>query len=219
MHSATIHRWEAGATARANERDRAAHAERRRQARLPMPPWLRQLRQRKHSATIIAQHRRSAGLQLAHDRWVVVLTNIASIEHQVVTAEILQDLALVTIGERFAPTIANALLGELTGRRKRLLSAKACGDLLALTAIEREGLSIRGIDAADEPAADRRRRLARERQRKRRSAARLPGVQRPKPSNGVSAPWDAAGVSRATWYRREKTARETGAVTRPLLEI
>ncbi len=99
--------------------------------------------------------------------------------------------------------------------------ASTLGWRLRLTEIERTELkitTIRSIDCiTDDQIRERRRRLARERDARRRQRKRAAG---PKPMSRTR-PWETAGISRATWYRRKRKAangmaRETTRETKPL---
>jgi len=96
--------------------------------------------------------------------------------------------------------------------------AATLGWRLRLTGIERTELKItkiRSIDCiTDDQVRERRRRLDREYQARRR---RLKRVARPEPVSRTR-PWESAGISRATWYRKRKVAngmaRETTCETK-----
>jgi hypothetical protein len=96
----------------------------------------------------------------------------------------------------------------------RLISAKRCGEMLQLTAHEREVCGIRTIDAIDEPRAERQARIARERRArdkaaKRSKRGRLLRSEYEDRSLSRSQPWKAEGISRATWYRRRRSGLPT----------
>lgn len=82
------------------------------------------------------------------------------------------------------------------------------GEAIQLTAAEREDLEIRRlIDACDETAKDRRRRMNRERQAKRRASL---GAKARSQSLNAREPWKELGICRATYYRQKgetKTSR------------
>jgi hypothetical protein len=84
--------------------------------------------------------------------------------------------------------------------------AATLGWRLRLTGIERTELKItkiRSIDCiTDDQVRERRRRLDREYQARRR---RLKRAARPEPVSRTR-PWESAGISRATWYRKRKVA-------------
>ena len=80
-----------------------------------------------------------------------------------------------------------------------ILAAAAVGYLIELTAEERSALKITRIDAIDETAAQRKRRLERERKAAARAAA---GAVPRSQSKNVLAPWKVLGISRSTYYAR-----------------
>ncbi len=92
------------------------------------------------------------------------------------------------------------------------LSGAKCGEAVQLSTVERENLDLRTIDAMDEGRTARGARKAeelkkRDRERKRAERGRQPRERWLADRLTTSKPWKAAGVSRATWYRRQ---RETG---------
>ncbi len=100
-----------------------------------------------------------------------------------------------------------------------LMSMKRAGELLNLTAAEREACGIRTIDAVDETRAERKARLAEarkaaDREAKRATRGRTPRQVYEAVSLSAKQPWNEAGVSRATWYRELKKTRETGVSAR-----
>lgn len=96
--------------------------------------------------------------------------------------------------------------------RPQIYTADALGWKLRLSAVDRQRLGITTIGAYDQSKAERtKRRKKLERQRK--ANARLSkGAKARKVYEAQSIsrakPWKAEGISRATWYRRQ---RETGA--------
>lgn len=91
--------------------------------------------------------------------------------------------------------------------------AATLGWRLGLTDQERSELAIttiRAFNVTAEQMAERRKRIRREREAKRR---RLKRAARPRPISHQN-PWQAQGISRATWYRRRKLAGETGRETK-----
>ena len=93
-------------------------------------------------------------------------------------------------------------------------SSQKAGQFISLTAVERRACFVTTMEAIDEPKAQRKRRLAqekrerdRERQRRKRRAAGTGTLAQYLASFSASAirarPWEAIGVSRATWYRRK----------------
>jgi hypothetical protein len=82
---------------------------------------------------------------------------------------------------------------------------------LQLTEAERSRLGITTIGAIDmtkaERAARRRKRNSITRQRNRRAKGAKPRPEYEATSISRAKPWDAHGISRATWYRRSKSAQ------------
>lgn len=84
------------------------------------------------------------------------------------------------------------------------------GELLELQREERTGLGITTMEAADEPTEERRARKAeekRDRDRERQIARRRQAGIGPRPAQTteMERPWEALGISRRTWFRRQKT--------------
>lgn len=97
------------------------------------------------------------------------------------------------------------------------ISSRKLGEMLGLTTLERDGLDIRSIDAADEDRATRRNR---QRQERRESDAERKRLARAAASKGrglplsVSKPWVAEGVSEAAYRKRmqrEKMSKKPSA--------
>jgi hypothetical protein len=93
-----------------------------------------------------------------------------------------------------------------------LISMRRLGEMLNLTAAEREVCRIRTIDAVDETRDERKARLAKaqkaaDREAKRAKRGRVAREVYEGSSLSKTKPWEAEGISRATWYRRK---RETG---------
>lgn len=82
-----------------------------------------------------------------------------------------------------------------------LKSAAIIGAILSVKAHERQACAIITIDAIDETIEERRRRVAREGQRRYR---RKKGVRPQSESLEQTRPWEQDGISRSTWYRRRK---------------
>jgi hypothetical protein len=104
---------------------------------------------------------------------------------------------------------AEALAAEISVA-PRWLKARALSERLGLTERERIALgieTIRPIDVNDETLAERTRQKDRERKARNR---KLAGAPKPIPLS-QSKPWEAEGISKATWYRRRK-ASETKSV-------
>lgn len=91
-----------------------------------------------------------------------------------------------------------------------LISSAKLGHMLSLSSVERTECRIRTIDAVDEPRAERAARRAGERRRRDREAKRAKRGRLPRAIYEAAAvskqkPWEAEGISRATWYRRRET--------------
>ena len=117
---------------------------------------------------------------------------------------------IIAWAARWCPWMSHDEAKELAQRvtaNPRRYKAATLGWRLSLTEIERTRLAITTIRAAgmtDESMKARRQRLARERktrwlQRKRMAKAKPISHQKP---------WQACGISRATWYRRRKASSE-----------
>lgn len=105
------------------------------------------------------------------------------------------------------------------GKAYRLLCGLAAARLLGVTAEERWQCSIRTMKAVDETpaeAAARRKQERREYERERSRCRRRDGGATAR-SDSVTRrrPWEAAGVSRATWYRRRKATEAAQAAEKP----
>lgn len=113
---------------------------------------------------------------------------------------------------------ARTLADKLTNSKRGpcILPADDVAKLLGVTLAERERLRLNTIGACDLPraqrlqeAAARKRNADRERQaEKRRKAGARPRADEIAVSISATRPWEAEGISRATWYRRQ---RETTA--------
>lgn len=102
----------------------------------------------------------------------------------------------------------------------RLPPAK-CAEILGVSAVERDNLDLRTIDAVDEPRSARRARKADEKRKRDRETARAKRGRVPREiwlaaRLSASKPWEAEGVSRRTWERRR--ARVAG-VSSHLIEM
>lgn len=104
---------------------------------------------------------------------------------------------------RFCPCVDQAAADELIAKviaRPRKFRADTLAKLLNVTDAERRALGLRTIGATDRDAEARkadRRAADRERKRAARKAA-----ARPRVTLAQSRPWEAMGMSRATWYRK-----------------
>lgn len=106
----------------------------------------------------------------------------------------------------------------------RLIGMRYLGEMLRLTAAEREVCNITTIDAIDETRAERMERLADAQKAKDREAKKAKRGQVPREvyearSLTATQPWTEAGVSRATWYRQQKNSRETGVSTHQISSL
>ncbi|MBO9122787.1 MULTISPECIES: thyroid transcription factor 1-associated protein 26 [unclassified Rhizobium] len=129
---------------------------------------------------------------------------------------------------RFAPWAVDRWLEvgkpilEETVKRKKMLSADAVAALMNVTLAERTTLGLKTIGSCDvtaserkEIARERKRELDRARQEQKRSAEKRKDRKSYEAhSLAKLKPWAAAGISRATWYRKQN---ETGLS--PLLLI
>jgi hypothetical protein len=98
---------------------------------------------------------------------------------------------------------------ERTEPKERKRTAKDLGERMNLTNELRGRLGIRTIAACDlttEQAAEWRKAKRREQQRKRRAAnGAKPRAEYERNSINRTKPWIAAGISRATWFRKRET--------------
>jgi hypothetical protein len=157
----------------------------------------------------LATYRKAHGLSIGNaDAWASVLADIAAAlgkEVDIVSVrELCRRIGLLDIDPG---KVLAAVHGRETARRVwrgyPIMSPEAAGAAVELTAAERQELGIRRLDAWDEAADERRRRLRREQKaRRRRTKGAKPRAQ----SLSTLKPWKAEGLSRAAWYR--KRARE-----------
>lgn len=92
-----------------------------------------------------------------------------------------------------------------------LPSADVLGDMFSVTAEEHRNCRMHAIGVACQTVEERRRRNDRDRKKEERAAN---GAASRSESKAVTKPWEAEGVSRATWYRRQAgamQATETGS--------
>jgi hypothetical protein len=88
----------------------------------------------------------------------------------------------------------------------KLMSATRCGELIELTAAERDVCRITTMEACDETKLERQTRRAAERRARDREAKKearncLPRTIYERTSQSRQKPWEKEGVSRATYYR------------------
>lgn len=135
------------------------------------------------------------------------------------------ELADVTeVIEKRAPWLphseATALAKKITSRRRDIMGADDLGRRLGLSMEKRTALKITTIGACDVTKAQRaklqkRKRMLRERAR-RATAGATPRVL----SLEKTRPWEAEGISRRTWFRRQKQAVDTvGTVSCPAISL
>jgi len=160
--------------------------------------WEMRAAVRRASLRRIVAYRKLHRLVLGSDAgWAPVILNLLHYEHAGTSIgdvnRAARDLGLLPFDHQTFGVIAGGIFG------RRLIPAAQCGALIGLRSFEREGLRIRDIDAVDEPAADRRRRKAAERQRTRREAL---NSNRPL-SERKQKPWLLLGISERTFRRRK----------------
>lgn len=129
----------------------------------------------------------------------------------ILTAEEFLKRARLDLTENDTMRIISEIHRSREGERPFVMTDVIAGRLLELLREERTGLAITTLEAADESAEARRARKASEkraRDRERQQQVRRAAGAVPKPS--VSAektrPWEAVGISRRTWFRRQKSA-------------
>lgn len=110
-----------------------------------------------------------------------------------------------------------AQIGARADKRKRMLGADDCAALLCVTMAERTALDLRTIGACDVTkeerdaiSLERKRQRDRDRQAARREAdGRKSRAEYEAGSISRMKPWEAMGMSRATWHRKGKPMLET----------
>ncbi|MER8455836.1 hypothetical protein NKH24_06815 [Mesorhizobium sp. M1300] len=117
-----------------------------------------------------AKHGLDAGPAIG---WANVLANLSACLGEEVGNSSVEDLCRRMSLNKIDPDIVAGVTRDVEKARRvwstyELLGAASTGALIHLTALERADLRIQRIDAWEEPAADRKRRLARERQRRKR---------------------------------------------------
>ncbi|MFC7396530.1 hypothetical protein ACFQU1_04915 [Chelatococcus sp. GCM10030263] len=148
------------------------------------------------------------------DGWASVLADTAAALGKEVDVASVNDLCRrIGLLDIDPAKILAAVHGRETARRVwrgyRVMSPEAAGAAVELTTAERSELRIRRLDAWDEPAEERKRRIGREKKaRQRRAKGAMPREQFIAQSLAAAKPWDAEGMSRSAWYR--KRAREAG---------
>jgi len=130
------------------------------------------------------------------------------------TADEFLNRAGIDLTARDIVDIVEAVVRSRCCEKPFVMSAVEAGKLLDLTRDERTNLGITTIEAIDEAPADRAARTAewkrtndRLRRRRetdeRRAKAGLPPLNRDKPKAPPTRPWEAAGMTKATFYRRK----------------
>jgi hypothetical protein len=120
----------------------------------------------------IVRYRRTYGLDAGPPiGWCVVLADLAAALKQEVNVLSVDSLCRRIGLPNIDPAIIAGVAHHAEPARRvwaqyRILGAEATGNLIELTSVERDECKIKRIDAADEPAHERRRRLARERQKR-----------------------------------------------------
>lgn len=169
-----------------------------------MPALVRQARQRRNSLSRLVKYRIENGLALGPAiAWAAVLGNTLAALRTEVTVTAVAALAARLGLPPIDPELISASIADVEQTRRvwsdyRLRTPAQVGAMLEVTSIERQECNLRDIDAADEAASDRKRRLARERQARRRAGA-APAAPRLTQRQRAQA----AGVSLATWKRRQ----------------
>lgn len=140
--------------------------------------------------------------------------DVESLRHVVARAELgeFQDAELATI--------IHSVEKWHVARGPGLQRSTFIGDHLQVTAAEREAFSLRTIEACDESREERQLRQAearrvRDAERKRAERGRVPRPLYEANSVSSQRPWEAAGCSRSTFYRRHREG-ETGVSTHVL---
>lgn len=165
-------------------------------------------RERRHELTRLALRRRGdlfrPGYALGPSQgWAAVLVNLAIVLYGNGSPRTVRDLAAVVgyrepIDDRLIVSLSrdSEIASKVWGRRYQLLEPDAVATLLEVSSAEREELNLRRIGAVEETSSDRRKRQQREWVTKRRRSGGMA------PKAPAAKPWIAAGVSRATWFRR-----------------
>lgn len=183
---------------RAVERD---HSRAQRRGRKP-EPWLMNAHQRRRELVTLARYRVENGLGLGLDAgWAHVIGNtLRVIEGQVTEQRVVDEATLYGLPPMSQATIED-VVRQLAGRYwagPKLYSPAHAGSLLSLTSVEREESGVQKLEAIDEPADDRRRRLDRDRKREKRAVR---AALSPKPMTKKDRA-KSLGISRAELYRR-----------------
>lgn len=169
-----------------------------------MPATIRRARQRLNSLSKLSKYRRQHGLELGNDGdWTLLLANVIGALGQEVSAgavaALRARLALPeTDRDRLEGQIADVELMRRVSFSYRLRTSAQVGALLGVSSVEREEANVIDIDAVDESAVERRRRLDRQAKRLKRAALKAA----PRVTQAEQA--KAIGVSLSTLKRRNR---------------
>jgi hypothetical protein len=129
---------------------------------------------------------------------------------QVLSTTTSPDHRMVDVARTWAPWLPEGELAALVAdvvEHPRRFKADTIAVRLGITDDIRILLDLRTIGAIDRPAkqrkADREERARLAKEQKRRSA-KIPSLAEMRVSRQKKQPWQAAGISRATWYRRRQ---------------
>ncbi|MGB3027300.1 hypothetical protein [Paradevosia shaoguanensis] len=143
--------------------------------------------------------------------WYRACAYVSALLDKTPSAETVESRARL-LGLPIEPALLRPVAREVIAAAEVYAEARApriIGELVRLTTQERTELKIRCVDAFDELAIDRKKRLARE------SAARRRAMQGAVPhAQSARAQARAAGISRATFYRHRAQQKTDGDVVR-----
>lgn len=169
-------------------------------------------RQRMRDLERLASRRRRKGPSLGPEQaWAYVVGNLVRVEENQITADLINS-RVKALGLPPLPSVIVSVVVREIGQKVwgsyKLYSPAEAGAMLGLTTAERTDAGIVKMDAIDEPAHARRRRLDRERKAEKRAAqAALRQTGKPK-SQLIAEIADELGKSPATIYRWLKEGRE-----------
>lgn len=199
-----------------------------------LAPVNRRALQRRNELIRLAKYLRANGLREPDDiAWATVVADLVPwcfATGQETTADDLA-VAIACRVRAFAVSAGLELCGDAVGLaaslaaespKTRPMSNRRAGALLGITAADREEISARTLDAIDESATARRRRLAKERSARKRAKR---GAKPHNKSFSKTRPWEAEGVSRRTWERNRKdhtmsenTTRDANSYPHPYIK-
>lgn len=188
-------------------RDLDNRLDRRKVGRLTLSPRNVQGYGIRKALHLLHSHRHRYGIEPNLAGWAQAAAYVAALLDKSVTAQAVQrHLEWIGVPAGISSLVNQVAKQTAAARRARAITfgapmAAVVGQLVTLTAVERENLGIRWMDAVDEPAAERRARQARERQQQRRVKR---GAVPRTASLSATKPWVAEGVSKATYYRRRR---------------